>query len=430
MKILPKIAYGSGIHVYDRSGKRYIDASGGPAVFCLGHGRREVNAAIQRQLDLIAHGYRYTFTSDPLEELQERVARACGSNLNAMIFVSSGSEAVETALKTALEYHAARGEWTRRRFISRRRSWHGGTLGALSVSDFLQRRAPFEGALIETAFLPAVNAYRPPPGVGADEVARDGVARLDAEIERLGPENVAAFIFEPVVGAAGGVVPAPDGYAAGVRAVCSRHGVLMIADEVMCGSGRCGTWRALQHDGVAPDIMAVAKGLGGGYIPIGAAIYRADIGAVLRAHGGPQSGHTFTGHTAACAAAVAVQTIVERDRLLEHVRTAGPQFLRMLGDSLGGSSAVGDIRGRGFFVGIEFVADRATREPFEPQHQVAARVAATAAERGLLVYASSGNVDGRRGDTVILSPPYDTPPAMLEEIAGLFAASVRAALAG
>jgi len=426
---LPKIAYGNGIHVYDHAGKRYIDASGGPAVFCLGHGNTEVNAAIKRQLDLIAHGYRYTFTSDPLEELRERVANACGADLTEMIFVSSGSEAVEAALKTALEYHTSRGEPTRRRFISRRRSWHGGTLGALSVSDFLQRRAPFEGALFETAFVPAVNAYRPPPGVAPEDVSTDGVARLTAEIERLGAEHIAGFIFEPVVGAAGGVVPAPPGYAEGVRETCSRYGVLMIADEVMCGSGRCGTWRALQHDGVVPDIMTVAKGLGGGFIPIAATIYRRDIGAILTAHGGPLSGHTFTGHTAACAAAVAVQTIIERDGLLDHVRLAGPRFMQMLAAALDGIAAVGDIRGRGFFVGIEFVADRVSREPFEAKLGIAARIAAAAAGHGLLVYACTGNVDGRRGDTVILSPPYDTPLAKLEEIAALFGRSVRAAVA-
>jgi len=427
--ILPKVAHGKGIHVYDRTGKRYIDASGGPAVFCLGHGNEEVNAAIKRQLDLIAHGYRFTFTSDPLEELRELVAGACGSSLNEMIFVCSGSEAVESALKIALQYHAARGERTRRRFISRRRSWHGNTLGALSVSDFLERRAPFEGALIEASFLPAVGTYRAPPGMTAHDVARDGVAQLEAEILRLGAENVAGFIFEPVVGSAGGVVPAPPGYAHGVRETCDRHGVLMLADEVMCGSGRCGTWRALQHENVAPDIMAVAKGLGGGYIPLGATIYRREIAAVLQLHdGGPLTGHTFTGHTTACAAAVAVQTIVRRDRLLDHVRDAGLKFMDMLVTSLADIAAVGDIRGRGFFIGVEFVADRETREPHAPELQIASRIGYAAAQNGLLVYPSSGNVDGRRGDTVILSPPYDTPLNQLEAIADLFARSVRDAL--
>jgi adenosylmethionine-8-amino-7-oxononanoate aminotransferase len=426
---LPKISHGRGIYVYDQAGRRYIDASGGPAVFCLGHGNEEVNAAICRQLERIAHGYRYSFTSDPLEELRDLVARACGSTLSEMLFVSSGSEAVESALKIALQYHSSRGERSRRRFISRKRSWHGNTLGALSVSDFAARRAPFEGALIDASFLPAVGTYRCAPGATPHEAAREGVAQLEAEIIRLGAGNVAGFIFEPVVGAAGGVVPAPPGYARGVRDACDRYGVLMIADEVMCGSGRCGTWRALEYDGIAPDIMAVAKGLGGGYIPLGATIYTREIAAQLQvSDGGPLTGHTFTGHTTGCAAALAVQTIVHRERLLDHVRDAGLQFMRMLETSLAAVEAVGDIRGRGFFIGIEFVADRASKAPFDPGRQIASRIGQEAARNGLLVYPGSGNVDGRSGDTVILSPPYDTPLEQLATICELFTHSVRLAL--
>jgi hypothetical protein len=425
----PKVAWGKGIYVYDTAGKRYIDASGGPAVYCLGHGNEEVNAAIILQLSRIAHGYRYVFTSDPLEELRELIAEACGPDLKEMVFVSGGSEAVESALKLALQYHSARGQKSRRRFIARRRSWHGNTLGALSVSDFLNRRAPFEGALLEASFVSAVNAYRPPTGVSAADLAAHCVAELEAEILRVGPENVAAFIFEPVVGAAGGAIPPPAGYAAGVRAICDRHGVLMIADEVMCGSGRCGTWRALQHDGVVPDIMAVAKGLGGGYLPLGAAIYHRSIANVIDAcDGGPLTGHTFTGHTAACAAGVAVQTIVKRERLVERVQVVGLQLLRMLRDALQSVEAVGDIRGRGFFIGIEFVANRETKEPFSASAQVANRIGRAAAADGLLCYPSTGNVDGILGDTVILAPPYNATQEELQEIVELFARAVRRAM--
>lgn len=427
-EVLPKVAWGKGIHVYDAAGKRYIDASGGPAVYCLGHGNEEVNAAIAQQLSRIAHGYRYMFTSDPLEELRDLVAAACGPKLDQMIFVSGGSEAVESALKIALQYHTARGQQSRRRFISRRRSWHGSTLGALSVSDFLHRRAPFEGALLEASFLSAVNGYRPPAGVAAANLSQYCVAELEAEILRIGPDRVAAFIFEPVVGAAGGVVTAPAGYAAGIREVCDRHGVLMIADEVMCGSGRCGTWRALEHDGVVPDIMSVAKGLGGGYLPLGAAIYQRFISDVIVARdGGPLTGYTFTGHTAACAAGVAVQTIIKRERLVERVRTDGPIFLDMLRHALKPVGAVGDIRGRGFLVGIEFVANRETRQPFNPSAQVANRIGRAAANDGLLCYPSMGNVDGISGDTVILAPPYNTRLDQLREIAELFAHSAHRA---
>ncbi len=427
---LPRIAWGRGSYVYDATGKRYLDASGGPAVFCLGHAHPEVNEAIERQLRRVAHGYRYTFTSDALEELQALIAAACGAELGTMVFVSGGSEAVESALKIALQYHSARGERSRRRFISRRRSWHGNTLGALSVSDFLARRAPFEGALIEASFLSSVNVYRPPPGVSAAELASVCAAELETEIERLGASQVAAFIFEPVVGAAGGVVPAPAGYAALIRDICDRHGVLMIADEVMCGSGRTGTWRALEHDGVVPDVMAVAKGLGGGYVPLGATLMHRRVAEVLTAvDGGPLTGHTFTGHTVACAAGVAVQTIIRRDRLLERVATGGAALLQELRRCLAPIEAVGDVRGRGHFIGVELVADRATRAPFPASLGLAARIGRAAAAEGLLVYPIGGNVDGVSGDAIILAPPFNSSAAEFDEICGLFTRAVRTAVA-
>jgi adenosylmethionine-8-amino-7-oxononanoate aminotransferase len=427
---LPHVDYGRGIHVYDTTGKRYIDASGGPAVYCLGHAHPEVNEAICRQLGKIAHGYRYSFSSDAADELSEHIARQCGHGLDAMVFVSGGSEAVESALKLALQFHSAGGEPTRRRFIARRRSWHGNTLGALSVSDFASRRAPFEGALIPASFLSTVNEYRPPAGVEASRLAEQGAAELEEEILKLGARNVAAFIFEPVVGAAGCVVPAPPGYAQRIREVCMRHGVLMIADEVMCGSGRCGTWRALEHDGVVPDIMSIAKGLGGGYLPLGAAVYHERIHRqITQRDGGPLTGHTFTGHTAACAAGAAVQRIVQRDGLLARVKTEGEYLKSLLGEALGDIEAVGNIRGRGFFVGVEFVQDRATRTPFDPALTLSARIGRQGITRGLMCYPISGNVDGVRGDGVILAPPYIPTREQLQEIVGLFADSVRAAMA-
>ena len=429
---LPKVSHGSGAHVFDTTGKRYLDASGGPAVYCLGHGHPEVTAAIVRQLERIAHGYRYTFTSDPLEELRELITAACGraSRFDAMVFVSGGSEAVESALKVALQYHSARGEMARRRFIARRRSWHGNTLGALAVSDFLDRRAPFEGALVEASFLPQVSMYRPPEGVAPEALGAHAAAELEAEIGRLGPERVAAFIFEPVVGAAGGALPPPPGYAARVREICSRHGVLLIADEVMCGSGRTGTWRALEQDGVVPDIMAVAKGLAGGYLPLGATLYSHEIAATLEvADGGPLTGHTFSAHTAACAAGVAVQRIVARDGLLERVRTAGARFQPALRAALARFEAVGDVRGRGFLIGVELVADRATRAPFPAERALAESIGQCAFEDGLICYAAGGNVDGTQGDIVLLAPPFNASDAELEEIIRRFARAVERGLA-
>jgi adenosylmethionine-8-amino-7-oxononanoate aminotransferase len=418
---LPKVAWGKGCYIYDTDGRQYIDGSAGPAVFSLGHAHEEVNAAIKDQFDRIAHGYRYTFTSDPLEELTAMVAASCGGGLKYMTFCSSGSEAVESCLKIALQYHAANGEMSRRRFIARERSWHGSTMGALAISGFLDRRHAFEGALVPASLLSPANAYRPPADIPADaspaEVAEACADQLEAEIRRCGPETIAAFIFEPVVGAAGGCVPAPPGYAKMVREICDRHGVLMIADEVMCGSGRCGTWRALEADGVEPDIMSVAKGLAGGYIPLSAAIYHERLrGVMFEAHGGLMTGHTFTGHTAACAAGVAVQKVIARDHLLQNVTEMGLYLRELLQAELGGLPYVGDIRGRGLFQGVELVQDRDSKQPFAAELKLHARLRDRAFENGLICYPVGGNVDGRQGDIIILSPPYIVSRAEIEEI--------------
>ena len=423
---LPKIAWGKGVALYDVDGKRYLDGSSGPAVYCLGHGNEEVNAAITRQLDKIAHGYRYSFTSDPLEELQAIVAERCGGGLKHSVILTGGSEAVESCLKIALQYQSAIGQASRRRFIARERSWHGNTLGALAISGFAQRRAPFEGALTEASFVSQMNAYRPPAGVAPDELADFGARELEAEILRLGADRVCAFVFEPVVGAAGGAVPAPPGYAKRIREVCDRHGVLLIADEVMCGCGRTGVWRALAEDGVEPDLMPIAKGLGGGYLPLGAAVYHERLAEAIRARDGDvMTGHTFTGHTAACAAGVAVQTIVARDRLVEKVAADSPFLFEAVAAALDGHPNVGDIRGRGFFLGVELVADRETKAPFDPDLQVFLRLRDRAFENGLICYPAGGNVDGTRGDQAILAPPFIATRAEIEEIAALFARSLR-----
>ena len=427
---LPKIAYARGSYLFDVDGKRYLDGSGGPAVYCLGHAHPEVNEALAEQNAKIAHAYRYLFSSDACDELTDIITDRTGGNFTKIVFVSSGSEAVESCLKIALQYHAARGEMSRRRFISRRRSWHGNTLGALSVSDFKVRRDSFEGSLLDVSFVSSANAYRPPEGVSADQLVPHLAAELEAEILRVGPENVAAFIFEPVVGAAGGVVPAPAGYAKAIEAVCRRHGVLIIGDEVMCGSGRVGTWRALEHDGLVPDIMSIAKGLGGGYVPLGAALFSDHVHETLvGAHGGAQTGHTFTGHTAACAAAVAVQKIVKRDNLLEHVLARGARLQQELRAALADVPEVGDIRGRGYFIGMEIVANPATKVPFAANLKVHADIGRRAFDAGLICYPCTGNVGGVAGDTVIIAPPYNSSEDELGEIVSTLTRSVKDAVA-
>ena len=425
METLPCIVRGEGSYLYDSAGRRYLDGSGGPAAFSIGHGNREVNAAIAAQLDRVACGYRYLFTSDALETLTALVLRAAGAGFGHVVYTSSGSEAVESALKLALQYFDARGSTTKRHFIARNRSYHGNTLGALSVSGFAERRRPFEGGLLDVSFVSAANSYRPPDGIGPSDLVAYLADELERRICAVGPERVAGFIFEPVVGAAGGVVPAPPGYVRAVAEVCRRHDVLLIADEVMCGAGRCGSWRALEHDGVVPDIMTVAKGLAGGYIPVGATICGSTIGeTILQNHGAFMTGHTYSGHTAACAAAVAVQTLIAREGLIERVRETGPQLQAALRDRLGKFDEVGDVRGRGYLIGIEFVHDRTSKAPFAPELAVGQAIARRAFDDGLIVYPCSGNVGGGTGDTLIVAPPYNASSVELEELVGKLSRAV------
>jgi adenosylmethionine-8-amino-7-oxononanoate aminotransferase len=425
---LPRIARGRGSDLYDEAGNAYLDGSGGPAVFCLGHAHPEVNAAIVAQLGSIAYAYRYLFTSGALESLTELLKRVSGHCFQDVLYSSDGSEAVESGLKVALQFFAARGLMKKRRFIARQRSWHGNTLGALSVSGFAARRRAFEGSLLDVAFVSAANLYRPAAGSTPDNLVAQLAGELEQRILSLGPDTVAAFIFEPIVGAAGGVVPAPPGYVKAIQSVCRRHDVLLIADEVMCGAGRSGTWRATEHDGVVPDILCIAKGLAGGYIPLGATLVAPEVSMpILAEHRAYMTGHTFSGHTAACAAALAVQRIIERDGLIERVRTTA-RVQESVRRSLSGFDEVGDVRGRGFFIGIELVQNRRTRAPFAAERGLSYDIGQRAFADGLICYPCSGNVDGVAGDTVILAPPYNATDAELEEISTKLARAIGGAL--
>ena len=431
MEALPRIVRGEGSYLYDAAGRRYLDGSGGPAAFSIGHGNREVNAAIAAQLEQVACAYRYLFTSEPLEELTGLLLSLCGPAFGQIVYSGSGSEAVESALKVALQYWDARGLPKKKHFIARERSYHGNTLGALSVSGFLERRRPFEGSLLDASFVSAANVYRPLRGLSGAALTQALAAELEEKIEAVGEERVAAFIYEPVVGAAGGAVPAPEGYARAVEAVCARHGVLVIADEVMCGSGRCGTWRALEHDAALPDIMAVGKGLAGGYIPLAATIVRRELGETIRArHGAILTGHTYSGHTTACAAALAVQRIVRREELVARVRSRGERLREELRAALEGFAEVGDVRGRGYLIGIEFVRDRATREPMPPERAFSQALGRRAFEDGLIVYPCAGHVGGKAGDTVIVAPPYNATEAELAELLEKLTHAIGRTLAG
>ena len=426
---LPRVTHAKGCYLWDDTGKQYIDGSGGPAVYCLGHAHPEVNAAVTAQMADIAHGYRYNFTTTALDDLTAIIRSQCGGSLTEMVYVTGGSEAVESCLKIALQYQTAIGQKSRRRFIPRQRSWHGNTLGALGLSGFAERTAAYDGAYIPSIKLSPANTYRPIPGATAATAGEACATELEQAILHHGPETIAAFIFEPVVGAAGGCVPAPDGYAKRVRDICTRHGVLMIADEVMCGAGRTGPWRALAHDGVQPDIMSVAKGLAAGYLPLGAAICTTEVWQAIAAKDGAfGTGHTFSGHTAACAAGVAVQNIIARDKLLARVTSNEPRLKSWLAGALTGTDAIGDIRGRGHFLCVELVANRDTKTPFDPALQLHLKIRAQAMANGLICYPVGGNVDGVAGDIVILAPPYNATDDELTEIVAKTARSIRQVL--
>jgi adenosylmethionine-8-amino-7-oxononanoate aminotransferase len=405
----PKAVGGEGIWLIAEDGRRILDASGGAAVSCLGHQHPRVIEAMSRQAAKLAYAHTGFFTSEPAEALADRLLGDAPGGLAFAYFVSGGSEAIEASIKLARQYFIERGEPKRAHFIARRQSYHGNTLGALAAGGNAWRREPY-APLLSAAFSHVTPAFayheKHDHESEADFVARL-VAELEAEFQRLGPDTVAAFIAEPVVGATAGCVPAPEGYFRAVRDICNRHGALLIFDEVMCGMGRTGTLHAWEQEGTAPDIQAVAKGLGGGYQPIGAMLASGQIIDTLRQGSGAfQHGHTYLAHPMACAAALEVQKIISEERLLDQVKARGAQLERRLTERFGNHRHVGDIRGRGLFQAIELVADRATRTPFDPALKLNLRIKATAFEGGLGCYPMGGTVDGRKGDHILLAPPY------------------------
>ncbi|MVA98571.1 aspartate aminotransferase family protein [Nitratireductor sp. CAU 1489] len=428
---LPVAVAGRGVELFDRDGRAYIDASGGAAVSCLGHGHPDVIGALHEQADRLAYAHTGFFTSEPAEELADMLVANAPTGISHVYFVSGGSEAVEAALKMARQYFVEKGEPQRRAIIARHQSYHGNTLGALAAGGNAMRRAQFQPLLAETQHIEPCYAYRHRRDDESEEEYGLRVAQgLEDKIQELGAETVMAFIAEPVVGATAGAVPAVPGYLKRVREICDRHGVLLILDEVMCGMGRTGTLHACTQDGVAPDLMTIAKGLGGGYQPIGAVLLsQAIFDAFATGSGLFQHGHTYIGHPVACAAALAVQRVIERDGLLENVRTMGERLRSLLAERLGPHPHVGDLRGRGLFLGLEIVEDRATKAPFDPALKLHARIKQAAMARGLLVYPAGGTIDGARGDHVLVAPPFIVEDQDLDRIADRLGTAIDEAVA-
>ena len=428
---LPVAAGGKGIEIVDSTGKRYIDASGGAAVSCLGHGHPAVTAAMHEQLDKLAYAHTGFFTTEVAEKLADRLIADAPQGLSHAYLVSGGSEAVEAALKMARQYFTERGETKRRHIIARRQSYHGNTLGALAAGGNEWRRAPFSPLLIETHHIDPCFAYRfQEPGESAEDYGRRSADALERKILELGTDSVLAFVAETVVGATAGAVTAAPGYFKRVREICDRYGVLLILDEVMCGMGRTGTLHACEQEGIAPDLVTIAKGLGGGYEPIGAVLLGKRIyDAFAKGSGFFQHGHTYMGHPMACAAGLAVQETIRRDNLLANVKSMGALLQRRLGERFGNHPHVGDIRGRGLFQAIELVEERSTKTPFDPARKLHARVKKAAMARGLMVYPMGGTIDGTRGDHVLLAPPFIVTEEQIGEIVDRLGSALDDALA-
>ncbi|WP_299954932.1 aspartate aminotransferase family protein [uncultured Roseobacter sp.] len=414
---LRRASIGKGAYLYDADGKEYFDGSGGAAVSCLGHGDPDVIAAIQAQVAQLAYAHTSFFTSDPAEELADRLVKDAPGDLDKVYFVSGGSEAVEAALKLARQYFVEIGQSDRRHFIARRQSYHGNTLGALATGGNVWRKQAFAPIMVETSLVSPCYAYRgQQEGESAFDYGQRVANELEAELLRLGPETVIGFVAEPVVGATLGAVPPVEGYFKRVREICDQYGILLILDEVMCGMGRTGSLFAHEQEGITADIVTIAKGLGAGYQPIGAMMCTDRIHqAIADGSGFFQHGHTYIGHPTACAAGNAVLQKLTGG-LVERCAVMGEKLQSALQSEFGQHPHIGDIRGRGLFRGLEIVEDRASKQPFDPVKGINKKIKQTAMSNGLACYPMGGTVDGQNGDHVLLAPPFIIEDAHVDEI--------------
>ncbi|PLC52642.1 aspartate aminotransferase family protein [Pollutimonas nitritireducens] len=428
---MPVAVRGSGVWLEDGEGKRYLDAvSGGAAVSCLGHGHPRIASAIANQLDYLAYAHGSFFTSQPAEQLATALLKDAPPSLSRVVFSSGGSESTECALKLVRQTWVERGKPEKNRIIARRQSYHGATVGALSVSGNVGRRVTYAPMLFEVHFIDPCYSYRlKHPGETDLEYGMRAANELERAILELGPENVAAFIAEPIVGATLGCAPPAPGYLKRIREICNQYEVLLILDEIMCGAGRTGVFYACAEDEVTPDILTIAKGLGGGYQSIGATLVAEDIVRTLE-NGSATLLHGFTymGHPVACAAALAVQEVIVEEGLLNNVRERGRQLIIGLNENLKNHHNVGDVRGRGLFVGVELVADRNLKTPFSPERKLYARVKQAALDCALMVYPGGGTVDGVNGDHVLFAPAYNVTADEIDEIVSRFTVALDKAL--
>ncbi len=423
----PPIATGGrGMYLMDASGKTYIDASGGAAVSCLGHGDPDVIRAIQEQTEALAFAHTGFFSSKPAEDLADFLIGMAPPEFGKAFFVSGGSEAVEAALKLARQYHLERGEPQRSKFIARRQSYHGNTLGALAAGGNEWRRKQFQPVLFDVSHIAPCFAYREQIDTETEEQYGFRVANeLEIEILKLGEYNVAAFIAETVVGATAGAVTAVPGYFKRIREVCDKYGVLLILDEVMCGLGRTGSFFAFEQEGIVPDMVTVAKGLGGGYQPIGALLCTDTIYSTICAGSGFfQHGHTYMGHPVACAGSLAVMKAIMERGLIENVRNMGNYLELALNETFGDHPHIGDVRGRGLFRALEIVEERKTKKPFDPALHINIKIKKITLNNGMICYPMGGTIDGEKGDHILLAPPFIVTKKDIDTIVSILETSL------
>ncbi|HEY7201046.1 MAG TPA: aminotransferase class III-fold pyridoxal phosphate-dependent enzyme [Candidatus Dormibacteraeota bacterium] len=418
---LPTVARAQGCWVWDAAGRRYLDGSAGAVVVSLGHGHPEVLAALREQAGLVTYAVRAQFTNEPAERLAGRLAELAPGDLDSVYLVNSGSEAVEAAVRLALQHWSELGRPSKRRFISRHGSYHGTTLGALSLSGHPVRRRHVEPLLHPFPAVPQPSRYRCAASPACPPCDLSCADAFDAAIRAAGPDSVAGVIVEPVVGATGGAVVAPPGYHQRLREICDRHDVLLIADEVMTGVGRCGAFLAMERWDTVPDLVALGKGLGAGYVPVaGVLAGRRVVDAIAAGSGQIFTGHTHSANPLAAAVAGTVVDITVRDGLPERARRLEPVLGAALGDLLESHRLLGDVRGLGMLWGLELVEDRATRQPFPRERQVTERFLAACQANGLLLYPASDGVN----DAVLVGPPLNATEEELTELVRLIDASL------
>lgn len=423
-EVHPALDRATGIYCYDSDGKRYIDGMGGVAVVSIGHGVEEVRAAALRQMDKVSFAHPFHWKNEPHMELTEKIASMAPAGLSSVFMCSGGSEATETALKMARQYHVERGALSKSKVIARWTSYHGNTLGALSMSGMPARRADYLPLLLDFPHIAACNCYRCPFGKVYPDCNLACAQDLEQTILKEGAENISAFIAEPIVGAAGGALTPPPGYFEQIRQICDRHDVLMIADEVITGFGRTGKNFCVDHWGVVPDIICCGKGMSSGYTPLGAVIAHEKVYDVFRKSvKGFTHGYTYGGNPLSCAIGLAVLDYMQKHRLVQHVERLESHFFAKA-RKLAGLDIVGDVRGKGFLMGIELVADKATKAPIAAEKKAAVKIADLAFSKGLVVGAVRANVDGRLGDGIMLAPPFTCEESDLDEIIDILAASI------